>query len=168
MRSWNLGSGTETAKFLMWLVHYLLVLFALVPLHSCGAGCVPRRPAVLAFVLGGAVVRAHTPCWSACASARTWPDEHGMHYHHVRCATAFQGRARAGARNLDRHNPATCAAHPGPRPVRAAAAAPACSWPSRDWDWKPSRYRNRLTAAQTAPVQKQCEIKLRVAPALAI
>ena len=22
MRSWNLGSGTETAKFLMWLVHY--------------------------------------------------------------------------------------------------------------------------------------------------
>ena len=45
-------------------------MFALVPLHSCGAGCVPRRPAVLAFVLGGAVVRAHTPCGSACAIVR--------------------------------------------------------------------------------------------------
>jgi hypothetical protein len=45
-------------------------LFALVPLHSCGAGFVPRRPAVLTFVLGGAVVRAHTPCWSACAIVR--------------------------------------------------------------------------------------------------
>ena len=75
MRSWNLGSGTETAKFLMWLVHYFCSRWC-----PCTAAARDVSPAdrPCSPLCWGAPLYVHTP--HAGQHAQSYVDSSGAQF----------------------------------------------------------------------------------------
>ena len=128
MRSWNLGSGTETAKFLMWLVHYFCSRWC-----PCTAAARDVSPAdrPCSPLCWGAPLYVHTP--HAGQHAQSYVDSSGARFRNCQ-----DGGRRAPTNTLNQPVP------PGARAgILSAPPAPCFRQVPRNTPGRPSKYQAR-------------------------